>query len=767
VSRAASELPERLSSGQTPAPDAAAAAPDESGSFSYRLLRSLGRGSLGETFLAEREGEGSPGEIFVFKCLLDAMERWPEIAAILPQEARLAASLHHPNIAPVHDFGVAGATFYLAREHVPGQDLGAIGRQLRALGRSMPAEIAVRVGVDLCAALSHAHTRMDAGSGRAMVHGGVSPANVVVSDAGAIKLLDFGIAKSLWQLPAGARPNRADVQPFVAPEQLWSEPVDPRTDLFNLGMLLHLLLSGAHPFRRANPAESRQAILNDDPPDLLSLRPDLPASLVNLVRRTLERNRDRRPASAAELGSALRAELSQLTPGTTSLEVARFVSELTAAPAPAAPPPAVPAPAAPSSPSVVPAPAAPSKAAPAAPAAAGPTPPSIVVTPALVVAWPTELTTEPAPVTPPPDAPQPDARAVTWPSAPAPAAATVPPAADAPSPAAWPLAVATDAAPLLPAASAPPPVAWPPAVATAPLPLQPAAGVVATAPLPQLPAAGQSPAAGEELAWAPPLPHTPTPIVEPVADAEVAAALRSAHPPWAPDGQTTHTHGIPLRVLRRRLRRTRPRVVVAALVTVVVVTLAGILLRRRPAEDLAEGPPLATAPVPTVPPQPTVPPEATVPPRPTSPASPSLSPPPPPPPLPPAVAEERNVPAEPVDDWKAFAPPGGQERGVFDLTEPGGPYQGRDLGRVVRGARRKFGLCLKRHGDSTVKSRGELTLFLRVGSGGRVLAADVNLVSVDDEPLATCLEREALRLRFPPHADKDLRFFLPVLFRKR
>jgi hypothetical protein len=110
-----------------------------------------------------------------------------------------------------------------------------------------------------------------------------------------------------------------------------------------------------------------------------------------------------------------------------------------------------------------------------------------------------------------------------------------------------------------------------------------------------------------------------------------------------------------------------------------------------------------------------------------------------------------------------YGPSGRQGRGVYALTAPGGPYQGRDLRRIVGKARRRFALCFSRHGDSAVKPRNELTAYLRVGNAGRVLTADVNLVSVDDEPLAICLEREALRVRFPPHAARDLRFYLPIV----
>jgi serine/threonine-protein kinase len=218
-------------------------------------------------------------------------------------EARILGALHHPNIVQALDFGADGDGLFLVLEYLEGPSLAHVLRR----GRAVPAGIVAYIGREICRALDYMHRVVDAdGKPLGLVHRDVTPANIVVTPAGTVKLLDFGVAKfakALQSTRAGVVKGKSA---YLSPEQLGgATDIDGRVDLFALGTLLHELLTGQRLFAADNDLVTMQKILHGAIPAPSRLRPGVPASLDRIVMRALERDRSRRYARAADMARDL------------------------------------------------------------------------------------------------------------------------------------------------------------------------------------------------------------------------------------------------------------------------------------------------------------------------------------------------------------------------------------------------------------------------------------------------------------------------------
>ncbi len=162
----------------------------------YELLERLGVGGMAETFLAVRRGPGGFEQRVCLKRILPTFATESDFVEMFLREARLSALLHHGHIARVLDFGITNGTHYLTLELIEGTDLRALLRHLRWRGESLAPRLASHIAHSLAAALDFAHTADDDGHATGIIHRDVSPSNVLLSDAGEVKLADFGIAKA-------------------------------------------------------------------------------------------------------------------------------------------------------------------------------------------------------------------------------------------------------------------------------------------------------------------------------------------------------------------------------------------------------------------------------------------------------------------------------------------------------------------------------------------------------------------------------------------
>jgi serine/threonine protein kinase len=294
----------------------------------YHLLKKLGQGGMGAVFLAKRLGVGGFEKTFVVKCMLESLAGSEELITMFFDEARLAARLSHPNIAQIYDFGVIDGTYYIAMEHIAGEDLSGIIEKLKERNVRIPLQMALRIMLELCAGLDYAHNLSEDDKPLRIVHRDVSPSNVMVSYQGAVKLLDFGIAKTSSRISETRTGGIKGKLSYLAPEQIQDLPIDARVDIFCMGITFFKLLTHLHPFRRETEIGTMHAIVAGNPTDARTLRTNLPESVVAILGKALAGDREKRFQSAAEMAVALRSALSIVAPGHGTPDLARFMITL-------------------------------------------------------------------------------------------------------------------------------------------------------------------------------------------------------------------------------------------------------------------------------------------------------------------------------------------------------------------------------------------------------------------------------------------------------
>jgi serine/threonine protein kinase len=271
----------------------------------YELLHPLATGGMGQLYLARNRAEGFQ-KLVVVKMLLAHLSRDQGFMAMFLDEARIAAQLNHPHICQIFELGEHEGTHYLAMEYVPGVDLRSLQQHLTERGQRMPPALACRVVADAASALHYAHEATDE-SGRplGLVHRDVSPSNVLVSFEGAVKLIDFGIAKAAGRASDTATGQLKGKFAYMSPEQADGERLDARSDIFSLGLVLHELITGHRALQRdSDPATlkaAREAVIA--PPS--TLNPDCPAELDAVVMRALAKRPEDRYANAGQFALAL------------------------------------------------------------------------------------------------------------------------------------------------------------------------------------------------------------------------------------------------------------------------------------------------------------------------------------------------------------------------------------------------------------------------------------------------------------------------------
>jgi serine/threonine protein kinase len=261
----------------------------------YSIHSRIGSGGMAEVFRAESRGAEGFARPVALKRVLAGFSELPAFAAMFCEEARLASHLTHPNCVSVLDFDRdSDGRLFLVMEYVSGKDLGA----LLAAGRLPPA-MAIFLGSEILRGLEYAHALPNPTGGiRGIVHRDLSPHNVLISWEGAVKVSDFGIAKALG-VGSGLGSGTVKGKPaYMSPEQVNAEPLDGRSDLFSVGVVLWEALTGTRLFKGEGAKETFGQILFRDAPRPSSVRPGLPVDLEAVVLKLLERDRNARYATA-------------------------------------------------------------------------------------------------------------------------------------------------------------------------------------------------------------------------------------------------------------------------------------------------------------------------------------------------------------------------------------------------------------------------------------------------------------------------------------
>lgn len=237
----------------------------------FRVLRSVGRGGIAEVFLAVAHGASGFERKVALKVLLPELQGDGDHERVLVDEARLAAGLRHQNLVSVDDLGVSDGVWWARMEWVDGADLASL-----LDGGPLPPALALMVAEEIARALAFLHAaRDDAGRPLGLVHRDVSPANVMVSRAGEVKLGDFGIAKATVLREVTDVGARKGKWAYMSPEQVAGAPVTDASDRFSLGIVLCELLTGSRPFDDVSPLLTMERIRACEPPTLPGLDDDL------------------------------------------------------------------------------------------------------------------------------------------------------------------------------------------------------------------------------------------------------------------------------------------------------------------------------------------------------------------------------------------------------------------------------------------------------------------------------------------------------------
>ncbi len=273
---------------------------------SYLLLERLNTGGMAEIHAAKSFGAEGFGRVLAIKKLLPKVAADEQVVGMFVDEAHIAVMLSHPNIVQTYELGEVRGQYYIAMELVAGKDLRQLQNELRKTRQLMSVSAAAYVITRVCEALDYAHNKLGP-DGRPMllVHRDISPQNVLISYDGAVKLTDFGIAKATHRSTETQVGMFKGKIGYLSPEQIAGLPLDRRSDLFNVGILLYELLTGARPFDADSDLDSLTANREAIFPDPLRLNPSLPESMRNIIGRLLERDPERRYQQAAEVTDAL------------------------------------------------------------------------------------------------------------------------------------------------------------------------------------------------------------------------------------------------------------------------------------------------------------------------------------------------------------------------------------------------------------------------------------------------------------------------------
>jgi serine/threonine-protein kinase len=274
----------------------------------YHLTQKIGSGGMAEVFKATGEGPEGFERSFVVKRILPRLTDAPEFVGMFVDEAKISARLLHPNIVQVFEFAYQDGGYYIVMEPVDGVDMGYLLRKLERRGAVAPVAFAAEVGRQACRGLGFAHnlTSPD-GKPYGIVHRDVTPPNIMVAWNGAVKILDFGIARAVQELrtsqtEAGIVKGKMS---YIAPEMLQGQPADARSDLFSLGVVLHELLCGRRLFVGETDLETLKLVSEMPIPRPSSRNPEVKPAFDEVILRALARDPADRYQSADEMSQDL------------------------------------------------------------------------------------------------------------------------------------------------------------------------------------------------------------------------------------------------------------------------------------------------------------------------------------------------------------------------------------------------------------------------------------------------------------------------------
>lgn len=270
----------------------------------YILLEKLAAGGMAEVYLAKSAGANGVNKFVAIKRILPQFSNNQEFIEMFQEEAKVSVNLNHSNVVSIYDFGIEKGQFFIVMEFVEGRNLRQIINELKKYNRSIKIEEAVYIVKEAAAGLDHAHRCVDQHTGRPLniTHRDMSPQNIMISFEGESKVIDFGIAKQ--SDPNGEETKAGTLKgkfAYMSPEQAEAEEVDPRTDVFALGIILWELLANDRLFTGSNENAILRKVRECQTPPIRKINPLVPVELERIVTKALAKDKNVRYQTAATL----------------------------------------------------------------------------------------------------------------------------------------------------------------------------------------------------------------------------------------------------------------------------------------------------------------------------------------------------------------------------------------------------------------------------------------------------------------------------------
>jgi serine/threonine protein kinase len=299
------EPPSGLQDGEPapPAPDPVGVEAEEEGVLerfgNYDLLEKVAVGGMAELFKARQRGARPVEKTVAIKRILPHLSDNDEFVHMFIDEAKLAAQLGHPNIVQIYDLGKAGGSHYIAMEYVDGRDLRSLLRKLREHKLPMPESLAASVILRVAGALDYAHRKRGIDDTELrLVHRDVSPQNILVSYDGVVKLADFGIAKAATRGSQGQGGALKGKLLYMSPEQALGQPLDGRSDIYSLALVLAELLTGERCYQADSELGVLEKVRQGKVLDPRAVNPDISPEMGEILAKALQKDMAQRYASA-------------------------------------------------------------------------------------------------------------------------------------------------------------------------------------------------------------------------------------------------------------------------------------------------------------------------------------------------------------------------------------------------------------------------------------------------------------------------------------
>ena len=272
----------------------------------YRVIKRLASGGMAEVFVAESAGiEGFRKQVAI-KRVLPQLSKKEQFIAMFLDEARLSAHLSHSNVVSVFDIGVGDGTYFIVMEYVEGADLKAVMDHYKKIGEQIPVEAACYIATRICQGLGYAHELKNAeGKPLDIIHRDITPANVLITRYGEVKIVDFGLAKASSQLAASDAGVIKGKFGYLAPETVMEMPVDRRVDVFAVGIILWEMLTGRRLFLGETDFQTVRQVRDAVVPSIGAINRAVSPELEGIVRHALARDPAQRYINARDLGRDL------------------------------------------------------------------------------------------------------------------------------------------------------------------------------------------------------------------------------------------------------------------------------------------------------------------------------------------------------------------------------------------------------------------------------------------------------------------------------